>query len=99
VVAGERTAVISWTDGDAALALGVINNMGFSVPEQVCVTGYNDDIHASMVYPRITTMAIPVEAMIREACHYLFSYNGDMPPSRIIPFGHELVERESTKNL
>lgn len=95
---GERTGFSCWIDSDAVRAVGHINAMGFKIPQEVCVTGYNDDSHATLAYPGITTMHIPVEEMIRDACRYLFDYidESDLPRSRVIKFNHDLIVREST---
>lgn len=95
---GERTGFACWTDADAVSAVGLINAMGFQIPEEVCITGYNNDSHSSITFPGITTMNIPVEEMIRDACRYLFDYidESDPPRSRVIKFTHDLIVREST---
>jgi len=93
----ERTAIICWTDADAVGMLGMANAVGLRIPDEICITGYNNDPHATISFPGITTMNIPVEEMVRDACRYLFDYidESDLPRSRVIKFTHDLIVRES----
>ncbi|WP_269540885.1 LacI family DNA-binding transcriptional regulator [Cerasicoccus fimbriatus] len=98
--AGQKTALVCWTDSDAVPAVGVATQAGFRVPDEVCVTGYNDDPQSRNAYPGITTMQIPVEDMVADATRYLIDFLDDdgLPRSRVIQFQHDLIVRGSTEH-
>lgn len=50
------TAVMASTDLMAIGAIGVIRAAGLRIPEDIAITGYNDDPHAKFLKPALTTM-------------------------------------------
>ncbi len=62
------------TCGDV-LGLGVcnaLNSIGLKMPEDVQVLGMDDVPLASWIYPRLSSMHIPVEEMVSEGCAALY---------------------------
>ena len=106
--ADRPTAVMTFNDELASVALGVFRRLDFKVPEEISLIGFDDDVRAAAMYPRLTTVAVPIEDIAQAAvAELLRQINGDKPLSgsdaplserstqpKIIPA--RLVVREST---
>ncbi|MDF3127663.1 LacI family DNA-binding transcriptional regulator [Kiritimatiellaeota bacterium B1221] len=101
IQAGPPPHIYCMTDDVATTVLFGLNHSGLSIPQDVTVSGYNDDPAAGYAIPGITTMRIPVEEMINCACHYLFenAQATELPPAAFQKFDHKLIKRGSTENL
>jgi DNA-binding LacI/PurR family transcriptional regulator len=81
------------------LALGAIasaQEMGFRVPEDVTVIGFDDVEHTTMFHPYVTTMVQPcydIGFQAMETLHRLFNKQ-EAPLKKLLP--HRLVVRESS---
>ena len=87
-------------DETAAKLMQTLNAIGYSIPGDVLVTGFNDLRIANLLSPPLTTMRVPCEDIARAAFFRLVSRISDpkLPPTRIcLPV--ELVERESTMRM
>ncbi|MDB2407788.1 LacI family DNA-binding transcriptional regulator [Jannaschia sp.] len=83
------SCILCGNDAMAMRLYGVLRSMGLSVPEDVSVAGYDDHRAISeMLYPPLTTAALPYEAMGAEAARIL----RDMIEGEPIPVGPALVE-------
>ncbi|WP_309381046.1 LacI family DNA-binding transcriptional regulator [Cerasicoccus frondis] len=93
---GQTPVVSCWSDSSASRLMTLMHRNGFRVPEDVMITGYDNDPYSS--HADITTMSIPIEEMVTAACRYLFEYReeGDLPEAKTQRFKHELVVRGST---
>jgi LacI family transcriptional regulator len=65
------TAIFAANDEMAAGVLAVAHEMGFSVPEEVSVAGFDDMPLASKVWPALTTIRQPIPAMAARAAELL----------------------------
>ncbi|MDK8183060.1 LacI family DNA-binding transcriptional regulator [Paenibacillus sp. UMB4589-SE434] len=85
---------------DDFMAIGAINALteaGYKVPRDVSIVGYDDQILASQLKPRLTTMKQPAEQIARMAVDVLMKQvNGTNKRSMTFKFDSELVVREST---
>lgn len=90
------TAVVGYNDLVAYGALARMLELGVPVPEQVSVTGFDDIPFARYANPSLTTVAVPLEELGREAWNRLWSHLAGerMPPD--VQFTPELVIRNST---
>jgi LacI family transcriptional regulator len=90
------TAVFALNDDSAAGVIAACNQLGLKVPDQVSVAGFDDSWVAKSVWPHLTTVHQPVEAMAHDAACMLIdrSANGKAPEVRTLAF--ELIERNST---
>lgn len=61
------TAIIAFNDTMAVGALKALDDAGISVPEQVSVTGIDNDPIADFFNPTLTTVELPIEEMTRQA--------------------------------
>ncbi len=82
------------------LALGVLHaakNSGKIVPDEISVIGFDNIPVASYWNPKLSTIAVPIETIAREAFKrlYLLMNEFESPPNRLM-FDTELVIRESS---
>ena len=93
------TAIICSSDDLAAGVIAQANRMGLQLPVDLAVTGFDDTILASRIWPPLTVVRQPVEDMAFRATQCLIAAlnaaAGAGAPSDEI-FDHEIVEREST---
>jgi LacI family transcriptional regulator len=91
------TAIFAANDEMAFGAIDAIDSRGLSVPKDVSVVGFDDIPTASYVYPPLTTIHQPFEAMAERAVAELVALiEGATPgPARIV-FPTGLTRRAST---
>jgi len=71
--------------------------MGFRVPEDVSVIGFDDVEHTTMFHPYITTVAQPCYEIGKESTHLLYSLmtqRKEIPANVVLE--HHLIIRESS---
>lgn len=90
-------AVFAMDDTMAAGVLNAANKLGYRVPGDLAVMGYNDDPVSSYVEPPLTTVRIPIYEMGRQAARLLIMAieGGTRPPGVVMPA--ELIVRQSTR--
>ncbi|HEY0258978.1 MAG TPA: LacI family DNA-binding transcriptional regulator [Lacisediminihabitans sp.] len=88
----ELTAIFTLSDEMAAAAVNELQRLGYRVPDQISVLGFDNTPTALHVYPALTTVAQPLERMGELAVEWLLSPG--RPPSRILP--HKILQRGST---
>ncbi len=94
-LAERPTAIFACNDDIASAVLATAHRMGFKVPEDVSLTGFDDAPIARMVWPPLTTCRQKMELTGYMAIDFLI----DPPHSveaRRRPQQHELVIRKST---
>lgn len=93
---GQKPVVFCWSDSSANRLMTLLHRAGLHTPDDVMVTGYDNDPYSS--HADLTTMSIPIEEMVTAACRYLFEYReeGELPEAKTQRFKHELVVRGST---
>jgi len=62
------TAISAYYDILAVGAIRGLNDLGYSVPEDVSVVGYDGMKFTSVTSPRLTTVMMPIEDMARSIC-------------------------------
>ncbi|WP_269540488.1 LacI family DNA-binding transcriptional regulator [Cerasicoccus fimbriatus] len=92
---GQTCSVSCATDAIANRVMTLLFQHGFRIPEDVRVTGYNNDPIASELSPSLTTMEIPVERMVKAACDYIIQSSNGLPPTKSRRFSHKLIQRDS----
>lgn len=91
------TAIFAASDAQAAGVLEAARRAGVSVPNELSVIGFDDQLVARMTAPQLTTIRQPSEAMgsyAVEVAHKLLS--GSAPPAFHTDLATELVVRGST---
>lgn len=61
------TALMTYNDQQAVVALDILRGLGLRVPQDVSLIGFDDDLRAVTVWPRLTTVAVPLKAMAQAA--------------------------------
>jgi len=91
------TAIFAANDEMAFGAIDAIASRGLSVPADVSVAGFDDIPTSSYVFPRLTSMRPPYEALAARAVREVVDMIEGRPPAAArIPFPTELVARDST---
>lgn len=105
IINGDYTAVFCMSDAIAAGAYEALKEAGKTPGEDVSVIGYDNQEISSYIYPRLTTMALPLEEIGYQAAEKLIDMceNADKYKDKIsdrdtkIP--SKIVERASVKKL
>jgi len=98
-MANPPTAIFACNDDMAVAVLSVATRLGIPVPDQLSITGFDDNPVSRMTWPQITTVRQPVKEIGRAAADLLIKFqpkrNGwpDLMPNRLLDF--ELVIRRS----
>ena len=92
------TALMCPSDDIAAACLAALARLGRRVPEDVSVTGFNDDDNARRQHPALTTVRQPYLQLGEAALDLLLERiaGGDEAPARKLRLPTELVVRGST---
>ncbi|NLT53086.1 MAG: diguanylate cyclase [Actinomycetales bacterium] len=76
-------AVVALNDGSALGAIEALTDAGLRVPEDVVVTGFDNDPSAALHWPGVTTVDQDLEGQGRAAAALLVDWlNGTPPPER-----------------
>lgn len=91
-------AIFCVNDTVAYVTMKTIKQMGYSIPNDISVTGFNNEFHSSFVEPALTTVFHPTFEMGQETARLLIGQmNSDYPHSpRQIVMKTGLVIRESS---
>ena len=68
----ESKALAFSSDFNAVEAISILKNLGYSIPEDISVVGFDDNIYASIIYPKLTTVKQNVEEKGKRAVKLLF---------------------------
>lgn len=94
------TALFCNIDYYAARIVSTLNMLGYRVPEDISVVGFDDLDIAQMIHPQLTTVRINRSAMSKIAMQRLIArIEGDDSPALSIHVGAKLIVRESTAPL
>ena len=91
------TAIFCGNDWMAAGAIEAARELGLSVPEDLSLIGYDDQVVASYTRPPLTTVVLPNYEMGRKAADLLIDgvVHGKPPPARLIKIDGQVIERAS----
>jgi len=96
-LAAPPTAIFAANDEMAFGAIDAVASRGLKVPADVSVVGFDDISTASHVFPRLTTIHQPYEALAERAVREVVEMIEGRPPAAArIAFATELVVRDST---
>jgi LacI family transcriptional regulator len=98
VVGAGATAVIAFDDVVASYLIQSLNALGKSVPEDVSVVSFNDELPSKMASPPLTTVALPASEAGRLAGEMLLErLSSDEPiEHRDVVLPQSMVMRKST---
>jgi len=96
-VAPPPTAIFCISDTLALGAITAAKEMGYRVPEDVTVIGFDDVEHTTMFHPYITTVAQPCYELGKRSARLLYDLmsQGKEIPRQVI-MEHRLIVRESS---
>ena len=90
------TAVACYNDSMAAGAMGVLNDNGIDVPNEISLIGFDDILISRYVRPRLTTVRYPIVTMATQAAELALSLAQNKTPSEVTHlFSPTLVRRHS----
>lgn len=94
------TAIFASNDDMAAAALAVASSRGLKVPRDISIAGFDDSPLASAVFPRLTTVRQPLDAMAAHAVSALIDLirrpgEGAAEEVRSLEIPYEMVLGES----
>lgn len=90
------TAILAQNDDMAVAAIQAARDLGFAVPGDLSVAGFDDSEVARLVWPRLTTVRQPVFEMARDATDKLVRQLGKEEPGAPLSHPHQLMIRGST---
>lgn len=100
--ADRPTAIICTSDDLAAGVIAQANHIGLRLPSDLAVTGFDDTILASRIWPPLTVVRQPIEDMAFRAAHCLIAAldrDDDVNATSDEVFDHQVIERESTSAI
>lgn len=92
----EATAVICNSDVFAFAIIAECHKLGIQVPDQLSVTGFDDDSYTSIFTPALTTLAVPAADLGKHAAKELLSALSAKRAITSSRFETHLIVRDST---
>ena len=100
VKAEKYSAFMFCSDYYAAIVLNFLQDRGLQVPEDISVTGFDNNYFSRMVRPMITTVNQDISQRGKQAVHYLIDLIDEKVPKQMdIKFPVELVIRGSVRKI
>ena len=95
---GGATAVVAYDDITALYLIQAMNTLGMSVPRDMSIVAFNDELPAKVATPPLTTIALPAAVAGKTAGELLLSrLASEQPiPSRTVTLDETLIIRKST---
>lgn len=95
------TAFVCNCDDTAYKFVQHLNQMGYKVPEDISVVGFDNDIYAEISNPKLTTVAVNVEVMTEKATNLIIDKikNGDKDKQSKVFVSGETIYRNSVSNI
>lgn len=87
------TAILAQNDDMAVGAISAARELGFEVPGDLSVAGFDDSEIARVVWPRLTTVRQPVVEMAHTAADMLIRQLAGEDPGPTVVHAHSLIER------
>jgi len=92
----QPTAIVSSSDKVALIMLQMVKGKGLKVPDDIAITGYNDEPISSATDPQLTTMQVPLEEMGEKAVELLLKLiSGEKPGEPYPMLEPRLIIRDS----
>ncbi|WP_312317025.1 HTH-type transcriptional regulator GalR [Atlantibacter hermannii] len=90
------TAVACYNDSMAAGVMGVLNDNGIDVPNEISLIGFDDILISRYIRPRLTTVRYPIVTMATQAAELALALAQNQTPSEVTHlFSPTLVRRHS----
>lgn len=99
-MANPPSAIFAANDEMAAAVVMAANRLGLSVPHDLSVAGFDNTPISQTIWPELTTVAQPFDAIARQAVKSVSVVKGaHSPASETIVLEHQLLLRESTSSF
>lgn len=96
----QLTAVFCANDDMAVGAIKAVTEVGFRVPEDISIIGFDDNVFAGFITPSLTTVRRPIEKICSEGARYLLEcIEKDKQITNPIYLTTTLVKRESVAGV
>lgn len=97
-LAGQNTALFCVSDQMASEISNYFTEHGFSIPRDIGIAGFDDNVYATLISPHLTTVRQDVgkKAVLAAQMALTLAAGGEMEPRHML-LPTELVVRESTK--
>ena len=94
------TAYVCNCDRVAFNLISKLNEMGYKVPDDISVVGFDNDIFSTISNPKLTTVEVDMHEMSRLAVEYIVKKvrNNDLKCGRILIKG-KIIYRDSVKKI
>ncbi len=89
------TAVIGFNDDLAVHVLTTALRSGFAVPEEISVAGFNDGPSAALLFPRLTTVRLPIAEAGQAAAESIWQAHREKVSPLSVTLQSTLVVRDS----
>jgi len=93
------TAIVAFNDCMALGALKALTEAGIKVPEQVSITGIDNDPVSEFFTPRLTTVGLPITEMTKQAIELAITLCDETKPTHSYQYKGQLIERESVASV
>ena len=93
---GKADAIFGRNDKLACIAMQAAKDLGYQVPQEIAVVGFDNSTLGQYVTPRITSMEIRREEIAKAAVEMLQQMIGEGRVPAPVGFSTRLIEREST---
>lgn len=92
------TAFVCNCDDVAFIVIKKLKRMGYRIPEDISIVGFDNSIHAELCSPKITTFDVNVDGMVKNAVDIILRKvdNPEYTVGRVIVTGN-MVERKSAR--
>ena len=95
----EMDAIFAADDNMAMGAIKALRQAGKSVPDDIAVVGFNDDLPSRYLSPALTTVYAPAEEVGRSAANTLLALMDGQPIHEAIVLPTHLIIRQSCGSL
>lgn len=91
-------AFVCSNDNAAIIVITALRELGYSIPDDIAVVGFDDIVLSSLVIPKVTTVRVQKDYMGRKAVNrLLWRLEHKNDPNENIVMSVEVVERDSHK--
>ncbi len=98
-VADRPTAIFATNDDSAAGVMTACAQLGLTVPDDVSICGFDDNLMAKSVWPYLTTVHQPIAELAQQAALLLIDRHADKRQTADVLLPHRLVERDTIRDL
>ena len=91
------TAIFATTDFFAIIAINTAIELGFHIPSDLSIIGFDNTLHAKLCQPQLTTIEQEIEEMSKQTIHELIKIikGKKKPPFEDVVLLPKLIERKS----